>query len=513
MTRTIPFTLCVVLLILTPARAADTVIDFEDFAVGTLITTDYSSLGVTFSALPDSCGLLNPIDPVIVDPSGTTSSGTRGLSVETGCPDFSPDYLRIVFAEGHARVSFTLGDFAGTYHVRGYNTSSGAAGLVWSSIITIEGTGSVGVHRLVTLTRPTAELRRVEIEETIDQFEVIDDLTFDCPDATFPTAEITTPAPLACVCNSSDVLGSAYDADHDIASWRLERKAPSANAWTLISLSSAEVIDGLLATWTTAAVQGYYNLRLRVENECDLQSEAITVVWLDKAFDNLALRSPADGAIVGGTVCADGSAWDMCPGTLTVGHRPLGAGVYVPFGSVSPPWVLNDPLGSWNTLIGTPDGDYEVRLNGTDNCGNSATIVHAITVDNTPPIAKLSLPKSCDCVSGLVTVRGTADDNHLRGWTLQYSDPDTGSWVTIASGHNPVSGGILGTWDTTHLPDCAYVLRLVVTDDSIIDCDDYRQSEYLLPVEVGPCYDFDADDDNDVDLVDYAAFESEFTGP
>lgn len=494
------------------SQGADTVIDFENLALGTIVTTQFA--GVTFSALPDSCGAGNLIDCLIVDPSGTTSSGTKGLSLETGCPDFSPDYLRMVFDEGHRRVSFTLGDFAGTYQVRVYSTTSGNTGLLLSTSIIIEGTGSVGVHRLVTLTRTAAEIRRVEIEEAIGQFEVIDDLSFDCPDITAPLAALTIPAPLACMCYGGDIEGSAYDADDTLQSWRLERKAPAAAAWTLISGSSAEIMDGFLSSWFPAASasQGYYVHRLQVVNRCGLEADATNVVWLDRNLDSLELRGPGAGAIVGGTVCADGTAWDQCQGTFSLARRAEGEMSYVPFDVVFPPWVIDDPLGTWNTA-GESEGDYDIRLSATDGCSNTANVVRQVTVDNTPPIAKLSLPKPCDCVNGVVAVRGTADDNHLRGWVLQYSDPEDGTWVTITSGHNMVSGGIFGNWDTTHLPDCAYVLRLVVTDNSVIDCDDYQQSEYLLPVEVGPCYDFDTDDDNDIDLLDYSVFEDEFSGP
>jgi hypothetical protein len=53
-----------------------------------------------------------------------------------------------------------------------------------------------------------------------------------------------------------------------------------------------------------------------------------------------------------------------------------------------------------------------------------------------------------------------------------------------------------------------------VTDQAAVNCDDPHQSEYLVSVEVGNCkFDFDADNDGDVDLRDYDAFLDEFTGP
>ena len=108
------------------AAPADTVtIDFEDYAVGTIITNQYD--GVTFSAPPDSCGGSPPVRPIIVTPNGGTSSPTRGLSVQTGCPDFSPDFLRMIFDQPQGEVTFTVGDSPGTHQVRAYNVPVGEA--------------------------------------------------------------------------------------------------------------------------------------------------------------------------------------------------------------------------------------------------------------------------------------------------------------------------------------------------------------------------------------------------
>jgi len=504
--------LTALLAVLDVARASaqsETTINFENLAVGTVVTTQYE--GLTVSTGGNSCGDNPVVRAVIVTPSGGTSSPTKGLGIQTGCPDFSPDYLRLVFDQGHQQVSFTLGDFAGTFALRGYTTTSGAAGQVFTQNVVLEGTGSVGVHRLVTITRPTADLRRVEIDSTVDSFEVLDDLTFDCPDSTAPTAAITSPTGLACVCNSSRVIGSAHDADGDIANFRLQRKAPDASTWTLIRSTSTEVLDGELAVWTTAAPQGYYALRLIVTNKCGLTADAETVVWLDKNIDTVSISEPLEGDVVGGVVCTEGTIADHCGGNFTLEHRPAG-GAFTPFTTVSPLWVTNDLLGKWNTA-GSLDGVYEIRAAGADDCGNTGSAVRSVTVDNTPPTAVISRPVACDCVNGQVEVGGTADDAHFGTWKLQYTGGDQRDWVTIASGNARVVDGLLGLWDTRALPECEYTLRLLVTDTSTADCADVHQTEYLLPVEVGPCYDFDTDDDGDVDLIDYATFERTFTGP
>ncbi len=461
-------------------------IDFEDLAVGTTVTTQYD--GVTFSAPPDSCGGDPPIRPTIVDPSGSTSSGTHALSVTTGCPDFSPDYLRIVFERPQSEVTFVLGGSPGTYAIRAYTTTSGSSGEFAVPDVTIP-TGSSGVNRFVRVTRAAGDMRRVEIDSVVDEFEVIDDLTFDCGDATPPLAEISAPLPLACVCYGNTIRGTATDPDGELASWRLERKAPDAETWTLISLGSTPIVDDRFSEWypSASAAEGYYNLRLTVTNRCGLISTATTIVWLDRQFDSFAVRSPTDGLVLGGTVWVDGTAWDHCGGSFTVESRPL-SGIFTPIDTVNPPWVLNDPLGTWNTADGEVDGTYEIRVSASDACSQApAPIVRTVTIDNTRPIAVLTSPRRCSYVNGGVSIRGTASDANFGSWSLSYTGGDAADWVPIATGISPVLSGEFATWDTRGLRECAYTLRLVVTDRAIRDWNSllHNTREYTVAVNLG----------------------------
>ena len=84
----------------------------------------------------------------------------------------------------------------------------------------------------------------------------------------------------------------------------------------------------------------------------------------------------------------------------------------------------------------------------------------------------------------MVDIYGTADDANLSSWVLQYMDHDVGGWAYIASGNASVDG-YLGSWNTTGFKQCAYTLRLVVYDASIIGCDDPQRSEYTTSLNVG----------------------------
>jgi hypothetical protein len=179
--------------------------------------------------------------------------------------------------------------------------------------------------------------------------------------------------------------------------------------------------------------------------------------------------------------------------------------------------VLNDPLagGGWNT-VGIADGNYELRVQGTDQCGHVATVTRIIKIDNTAPVALITSPVSCAPLSGTVAVMGTANDLNLAAWALQYTGGSQHGWVTIASGNTPVINGLLGMWNTSGLPACDYTLHLVVGSNAIVSCDDPQNADYLVSVHTGSgplgCP-VDLNGDGDEDLMDFAMFQNCFTGP
>lgn len=339
----------------------------------------------------------------------------------------------------------------------------------------------------------------------------------DPTNPTPPSTAITSPTPLDCVCDTTSIFGTADQPGGALGGWRLESMPASGGTWSTIASGTHSVVGGLLGTWYASGLSdGYYLLRLTAWNPCNVTSTSVQLVWLDQQMNSTDLRAPAAGQVVGGTVCADGTAWDHCGGTFTVERRPLG-GLFSLFDTLSPPWTLNDPLGTWNTRNGVPDGAYEIRLSATDACGNPGSDSVVVEVDNTPPSAVITSPMACSLVDGTVQIRGTANDAHLLGWSLSYSGGGATGWVPIASGSSPVINGVLGNWNAGALPDCGYTLRLIVTDRAILDCNGalHNQSEYNVSVQVGevdPCVG-DIDGDNDVDLADLALLLSRYGIP
>jgi hypothetical protein len=347
---------------------------------------------VTFSTVPGSCGGGEP-DPIIATAAGGTSSPTHTLSTGAGCPDFGPDYLRMVFDSPQEKVTFTLGDWEGTYEIRKYSTAFGGA--PWDTdTIVIEGVGSVGVFRLVTVNATVAsKIKRIEIEDTIGNIEKIDDLHFTkCDgDDTPPQADIEAPVFQSCACGSVSVTGCADDDDGNYGFDRLEyQKVGGPATWTEIGEFTSPLCDGTLYTWSTvpaAITDGWYFLRLTVENACGLQSTDFTAVYVDKSFTGISVTSPLDEATVCGLVEITGTVYDYCLDNYTVDYKPAVGGEYAPVNPDSPVYssnVINCVIATWDTdALALADGDYIIRIVGTDSCGNQQTVLIDVTVDNT----------------------------------------------------------------------------------------------------------------------------------
>jgi hypothetical protein len=344
-------------------------------------------------------------------------------------------------------------------------------------------------------------MRRIEIEDSIGEFEIIDDLTFDS-DATPPTANIVAPAFLGCACGTVTVTGVACDSDGDYGFDRLQYRkvnAEPADPWVQVGMFFSPVCaEGTLYTWNTVPVaEGWYTLLLTVENANGLQSQDTTIVLVDKHFETVDVRSPSDGAILGGTVCIDGTVVDHCFDHYRVDYRAGGAGAFIPVDALTPEYntqVVTDQLATWNTSA-LADGAYELRVQGEDSCGNLLDVFVDVTIDNTAPAADITSPLQCAFIGGNVDINGMATDAHFDRYELQYIGGAATDWTDIIPDvAAPVAGGLLGTWNTAGLDPCAYTIRLIVHEDTVVDCcGGSRSSVVYRTVDLASCCDVNRD--------------------
>lgn len=503
------------------APAAAYTINFDGYTAGTVISNQYP--GVTFSAVPQSCGGSPVVHAVITTPTGGTSSGSRGIAVANGCPDFNPDYLRLDFAVRQSEVSFTLGTAPGTYQVRAFNATGG---VLTTQSITISGSDYAGVFRFVRVLSASTNIARIEVRNTVDNDEVLDDLTYN-PGGTPPVALLTAPQYQQCFCASNlTVRGTSCDADDGYDRDTLHYLPVGSTNWILVDNASTAVCaaDGLLYFWNTGGLtNGWYYVKLTVYNDLGQSSEAMTLICIDRTVASPAIASPASGAIVGGTIPIHGTVNHANFDSYRVEYRRTSGGSYVPVDAAYPEYttrVTNALLATWNTLTNT-DGSHTLRLTAYDTCGNTNVSYRTVSVDNTLPTALLSAPFAGAARSGLVEIRGTATDNSFRRWSLFCGDGMADhDWLPLASSSTPASNTRLAMFDTSTRPPGPHLLRLVVEDERVASADGTtgNRAEYLLGFRVvsdllaedtdgdgmpdawEKTYDFKADDPSDATL-------------
>ena len=80
--------------------------------------------------------------------------------------------------------------------------------------------------------------------------------------------------------------------------------------------------------------------------------------------------------------------------------------------------------------------------------------------------AQITSPSSGAALRGTIQIRGTADSDRLAYYKLELRPEGDQTWGFLARFGQPVTDGVLMTWDTTTVSPGAYRLRLVVVDET-----------------------------------------------
>jgi hypothetical protein len=133
-------------------------------------------------------------------------------------------------------------------------------------------------------------------------------------------------------------------------------------------------------------------------------------------------------------------------------------------------------------VIITPTTDIMATPTITLEASNSSTLMPAKSLQtveaSTPTPGKevdgcikgqleWTFPNDGDEISGTVELKGIVKVFNLGFYKYEYSQPGSGSWVTIAAGDKPKNDESLGgVLNTAQLVPGDYLLRLVVADNA-----------------------------------------------
>jgi hypothetical protein len=333
-----------------------------------------------------------------------------------------------------------------------------------------------------------------------------------------------------CVCGPSmTITGVATIPEGGVFDhYTLDYRRSNVGTWTTIYTSEDPVPEpgDDLAPWNLSGQpEGFYILRLTATSSSGLTASDEAVVWVSQNYNTVNFHFAAgyDGdatAIAGRNICVYGFVNDDACGSnnYTVDYRPTSGGAWLPVDPSIPVYIgdrLNTEIARWNTIdLGIPDGEYAVRVTAENGCRQTNALTRTVTVDNTPPLAEISGPSNCFWISpeGSILVKGTAFDDNLASWTLEFTGGPYNYWVPIVSGSTAnVIENVLGEWDIDGLPPCAYTLRLRVYDQSRLGCGTSTwRTDSLVTVNVGCRADLAAPFEV-LDLADINAFVSSFT--
>lgn len=264
------------------------------------------------------------------------------------------------------------------------------------------------------------------------------------------------------------VTPAVSDAGSGIARVITEYAPNSTGIYTTIS---DQVTGPYAGTWnTTSGVpDGLYSVRMRVFDAAGNSASATTTnVQVDNTAPAVTRTAPASNALLRGTVAFAGSASDGGSGLASDSFVLSQGGVdkaTIPAisGSGNAVSAMLD-----TTLVATPDGLYDVRLEAQDNAGNSSsTSLIQVRIDNTAPTGSLTTaPLAGATVVGAVTL-SSADAADTGGFALQsvsfeFAPTGTSAWSPVAAADTSAPYSV--SWSTSALCDGTWDLRITVTD-------------------------------------------------
>jgi flagellar hook assembly protein FlgD/Tol biopolymer transport system component len=305
---------------------------------------------------------------------------------------------------------------------------------------------------------------RIRAEEPGGGGTVREDTASLVLDRTAPTVFVARPSRNACVPRSEAVHGSVADAH--LASYVVSA-TPAQGSSAEVARGAQVRTDADLGPLDLLA-DGPYTLHILAEDQAENRSEASLPFVVDSVAPVVRIHTPAAGALLRrglDSIAVTGTATDT---NLREWILRFGAGAdpasFVEIAR-APAGGSSIGLASWD-VASLPDGVYTLQLEASDCAGQVSEARATVTLDGTPPEATLTLPTEGVYLHAKDPVQGTASDENLESWTLEWAPGMPAAayeWSTLASGTAEVrEAAFLRSLSLP--PDGIHTLRLTVRD-------------------------------------------------
>jgi len=250
---------------------------------------------------------------------------------------------------------------------------------------------------------------------------------------------------------------SAMDPENDPLTFSLVSVTPAA------TLTVASTTGAVVWTVPGTAAGTTLDVTLRVTDDGGLAATQafrinITAANLPPVFTSSAITSAAANVLYSYRAVATDPNLPDDALTYSLIAQPAGMRINA-----------NSGLVEWVPTAAFANTTQNVTVVVKDLDGLTATQAYSIKVsppDLTLPSVSLLAPANGAILTADTPVIGTATDDNLRLWRLEYRNVDASSWLTLATGTTNVTAAQLAVFPATLLANDVYRMRLYAEDSS-----------------------------------------------
>ena len=207
----------------------------------------------------------------------------------------------------------------------------------------------------------------------------------------------------------------------------------SLSSWQTIWFGNDEIESQKIAAWdTTNLDDGQYQIQLQATDGYQYHTVRRQKLTVDNQPPVVAIQKPSNGQVVGQqNIQISGLVRDDHLDQYTLSYRLISPSTeWVTFWTHSEQVTTTTVLTDWNTfnLVGSR---YRLRLRARDLAGLLAETVVDLVIDVSEVKAQIISPQPNQMVSDTVEIIGTASDENLQHFQIEYRAVDTPLWQSI----------------------------------------------------------------------------------